>query len=139
MNKCIDHGKVGDKNGYLITHRRIGGVRTKVRLHRYVYFQTHGKWPTICRHTCDNPRCINPKHLIDGTCADNSADMVLRNRSLKGTKHHKAKLTEQDVASIRNRYKYKSHDNNSFTLAKEFGVSQHLIMRILKNKVWSHV
>lgn len=76
---------------------------------------------------------------MDGTPADNSADMVLRGRSLKGTKHHKAKLSEQDVLTIRERYRYKSTDNNSFTLAQEFGVSQHLIMCILKNKVWSHV
>lgn len=139
MTTCIDHGRVGDKDGYLITHRSIDGVRSKVRLHRYVFYQTYGYWPNTCRHTCDNPRCINPAHLIDGTPADNSRDMVLRARSLKGTKHHRAKLTEQDVYTIRSRYEYKSADNNSFTLAKEFGVSQHLIMRILKNKVWSHV
>lgn len=138
-SECIDHGKVGDKDGYLITHRNIEGKRTKLRLHRYVYFMTHGEWPQVCRHTCDNPRCINPEHLIDGTPRDNVHDMMSRGRGLRGEQKPLAKLTVEQVRSIRDRYKYRSADANSFTLAAEFNVSQHLIMRVLKRKVWAHV
>lgn len=81
----------------------------RVRLHRLKYCQAKGiKLEDIVglvvRHTCDNPRCINPRHLVIGTAADNSADMVHRGRSLKGTRHHKARLDEQKVADIRARY-----------------------------------
>jgi len=47
------------------------------------------------RHTCDNPPCCNPAHLLLGTQADNARDMVKRRRS--GVE----KLTPDDVRAIR--------------------------------------
>lgn len=34
----------------------------------------------LVRHTCDNPPCCNPAHLITGTQAQNTADMMERGR-----------------------------------------------------------
>lgn len=137
MTPCVDHGLKGDKDGYALTHRKLGGQRVAVRLHRLVFLQEHGYWPQLCRHKCDNPRCINPEHLEDGTPADNSSDMVKRGRSLRGEKHLQAKLTEADVDAIRKRYVKRSSHANSYTLAEEYGVSQHAIMRVLKHKSWN--
>src|SRR5688572_18610657 len=30
----------------------------------------------VIRHTCNNPKCVNPKHLKLGTYQDNSKDMI---------------------------------------------------------------
>lgn len=36
---------------------------------------------TVVRHTCDNPPCVNPAHLVIGTQGDNIADMTARGRA----------------------------------------------------------
>lgn len=33
------------------------------------------------RHTCDNPQCCNPEHLIKGTQGDNETDKYVRDRA----------------------------------------------------------
>lgn len=57
----------------------------KVLTHRWSYATAHGldvlKMDGIVRHTCDNPPCVNPAHLLIGTQADNMQDMRLRGRA----------------------------------------------------------
>ena len=57
-------------------------------------------------HRCDNPKCVNPDHLYIGTHADNTADMIARDRiNLKyGTDNVNAKLSEEQVITIRKEY-----------------------------------
>ena len=78
----------------------------------------------VC-HRCDNPPCINPKHLFLGTPHDNSADMAAKHRSANGEWKRTHKLTDDQVAEIRSRYAEGGVTQRQ--LAEEFGVSQQLV------------
>jgi hypothetical protein len=52
-----------------------------LKAHRVAFFLHPGHWPRRwCLHHCDNPPCVNPAHLYDGSCADNARDAVARGR-----------------------------------------------------------
>lgn len=57
---------------------------TNMGAHRLLFYATHGYFPPEVRHTCDNPPCCNPDHLVPGTHAENMRDMKERGRSRSG-------------------------------------------------------
>lgn len=60
----------------------------------------------IVRHTCDNPPCCNPEHLLVGTYKQNHEDMIKRGREVfkltpkYGKENARGKLTDKDVREI---------------------------------------
>lgn len=85
----------------------------------------------VC-HSCDNPRCCNPKHLFIGTHQDNMTDMARKGRMPKGSKHHKSKLTELEVEEMRRLHKL---GIKGVELAHKYNVSISAISRIVNHKV----
>ena len=90
-------------------------------------------------HICDNPKCVNPNHLIEGTQQDNMTDMVNkgRGRGCKGEKHHKSKLTEKQVLEIRE--KYSQGGTTQRKLGEEYNVTHGIIGKIIRYELWTDI
>lgn len=84
-------------------------------------------------HKCDNPRCVNPKHLFLGTNRDNMEDMREKGRSRRGSKHHNAKLQEESVLEIR---QLLNSGRTGASVAAQYGVSVMTISFIKTRRRW---
>lgn len=77
--ECLIWTRAKGKNGY--GHIRVNGEHHSVT--RIVYQLQNGvilsNMDVIC-HACDNPPCINPKHLFVGTQKDNLRDAKTKGR-----------------------------------------------------------
>lgn len=90
----------------------------------------------VIRHTCNNPTCVNPHHLLLGTHKDNAQDRLKAGGydCVRGENNCKAKLTQDQVKDIRAKWdtgKYTKHK-----LANDYGVTTGEIWRIVLNKTW---
>ena len=73
-----------DRDGY-----GLFGVDYKQwRAHRFAKHITDGldKDNPVVMHTCDNPTCVNPNHLVNGTTRLNNKDRDRKSRNNKGKK-----------------------------------------------------
>lgn len=103
--------------------------------HRAVYHLKHGVVPALLRHTCDNPTCVNPAHLIPGTPQDNMNDMVERGRSCGGERRATL-LSAEDVQTIRAvhvRGTSKWNPGNTAVLATKYGVSKDYLRELVRD------
>jgi plasmid maintenance system antidote protein VapI len=106
--------------------------------HRIAYELTNGPIPEglLIRHKCDNPPCCNPAHLLPGTLLDNVMDRVERGRTrwFTGENVYCAKLTDENVAYIREQYQLRQMSQPA--LARKFGVTVAAISSVVRNKSW---
>lgn len=108
--------------------------------HRVAYYLGTGDDPGelfVCHH-CDNKACCNPAHLYAGTPADNSRDMIERERLPLGEDRPFAKLTKDEVAQILAEWNGSDLPSQD-ELAECYGVSQAAIGLIIRGKRWKHV
>lgn len=72
--------------GYLM-NKGYGSLSFKGKIwraHRLSYYLTHNIIPTLyVLHSCDNPKCVNPSHLREGTQKENIQEMYQKGRRLK--------------------------------------------------------
>lgn len=132
-DECLIWPFACDPSGYGVVN--IGG--RKCFAHRVMCEAVYGL-PTVhdllvC-HSCGNGHlgCVNPEHLRWGTPAENSANMVKHGTVYRGEKCVSAKLTEEDVRSIR----CLAGVLHQKEIAGAFGVSRRTVGDVINGRTW---
>ena len=134
MVDCIEWPHYTDPKGY-------GAVRVGAKMrraHRVAYCEANGVTHDdikhkVVRHTCDNPGCVNPQHLLLGTHADNTADKLARSRQARGEGHGQRVLTAEAVRAIR------ASTCTTAELAKHYQVARRTITNARSGITWAHI
>ena len=112
----------------------------KWRAHRYSWFIHNGEIPEgmlVCHH-CDNPGCVNPKHLFVGTQSDNIRDAFSKGRKIlpdnRGENSGAAKLTWEQVREMRSLYL--AGKRNRSELAEIYRISSGHVSSIILHRSW---
>ena len=144
---CWRWTKGRDKNGYGKFSYVEDGKRRDTRAHRVAFFIATGQIDDdlMVLHRCDNPPCVRPDHLYQGTGTQNAADRDRSGHTARGDKagnhihvekrprgegHGRAKLTWDQVRFIR------SSDLSLKALAEMHDVSPGAIYFIRKGVHW---
>lgn len=140
--ECWEWNGALSHDGY--GHYRCGGKVAGA--HRYSYLLHNGPIPDslLVLHHCDNRKCVRPDHLFLGTHQDNAKDRCAKGRSATGTSHARAKITEREVAAIKEMCRRfpptKKRSSVCFGVAsflgRWFGMGRGNILVISKNKTW---
>lgn len=110
--------------------------------HRFSYLIYYGYLDDnlfVC-HRCDNPSCVNPKHLFLGTPKDNMKDASVKGRCVlpnqKGQNHPHSKLTDKKVKEIK---KLMKSGASGLKVAKKYNVDNSVIYDIKNGRSWKHI
>lgn len=98
---------------------------------------TYGALPNLwLLHQCDNPSCVRPGHLYEGTVKENARDAVDRGRAVFGDRSGRAKLTNAGAVEIDRRVR---NGEQQRSVAREFKVSESTVSMIVRRRTWQRV
>ena len=119
-------GRSGGYGTFWVTGYRCGNILA----HRYAYIVHHGRMladEILLMHTCDNPSCVNPEHLVEGTMLENNRDKARKGRNAN------TKLAPSDVMRI---YELRDQGYTCAQLCRMFGMSDPGMRRVYTGKTW---
>lgn len=123
-NGCIEY-QGNWKHKYGLISVTIDGKRKGVPAHRAMFMALHDRFDLSfkinIRHKCDNSRCVNIEHLIEGTSQQNTQDCIERGRRAKKYRLHtrQRKLDDETVKAI----KRESESLKQWHIAEKYGIS----------------
>jgi HNH endonuclease len=110
-----------------------------IRAHRVSYEIWKGKIHSklYVLHTCDNRKCVNPKHLYLGDQLKNMDDMYKkkRNNQPKRENHPNSKLTSKKVKDIKKLLKSGMMGKD---IALKYNLHKQTIYNINSGKIWNN-
>jgi hypothetical protein len=122
-----------DKDGY----GKYTFKGERYQAHRFMWFLLTEEWPQDCvLHKCDNPPCVNPNHLFEGSTYDNIHDSIRKGRFNRGETCARSKLVTGDILLIRKLYQL---GMSQACLGRMFDVTVENIGAIIKRRTWRYV
>lgn len=130
-----------DRKGYLKVKLWRHSKATNVMVSTLVAMAFRGPAPAghVVRHRNGMNGDNRAENLLYGTRSENERDKIGHGTALLGERHHQAKLRADDVLAIRQRYKRGSREHGSNAIARDFGVSGHMVRCIVRQKNWTHI
>jgi hypothetical protein len=129
---------IGTKNnkgyGMIGVEKMAGRKHRMAYAHRIAWALVNGAIPAgkVILHSCDNPLCVNPKHLTIGTYKENTLDMVKKDRHYWRRPLPWQKLNPTDVERIRDMRMARCTQQQ---IADWIGVSRPLISLVLSGAI----
>ena len=123
----------------------VSGSRKKERAHRVAFLICNGWLPVgrragslVVRHSCDNPKCCNPAHLLTGTQKQNVHDAIDRGRASKpprhrGENHPRARLNYTIASEARAAH---AEGVTCAELARRYEVGETTMGHLLAGRTW---
>ena len=128
---CVSHNC--DSSGY----PRFYYKNKTYKMSRFVYevYKEKIKDGNVILHTCDNPKCINPNHLTQGSHQENMIDMANKKR-------HPIKMkidvwVEETILDIYDLYHNKIY--NQRELSEKYNMSRSIINKITRGISYKHL
>ena len=153
-DECWEWMRHKDNGGYGVFRICKDGKKMLYKAHRVSWMLRYGEIPEgdgyhgVCvSHHCNNPSCVNPKHLKLGTQKENIQDRVNqgRNGCLRGIPNPKVsginaglhKLTDSEVIEMREKWAVGNITQQQ--LADKYGVSNQTVSQIVNRKMWKYI